>query len=104
MSISPVDHRAGTIGCFFLINLIIVAILFSLARLAHPLMVLYGLYGVATIIPNIAIMIRRLHDIGRSGWWLFIYFIPLVGPIIIIVWMATRSAPDNQWGPSNRVA
>jgi uncharacterized membrane protein YhaH (DUF805 family) len=67
-------------------------------------MVLYGLYGVATIIPNIAIMIRRLHDIGRSGWWLFIYFIPLVGPIIIIVWMATRSAPDNQWGPSNRVA
>jgi uncharacterized membrane protein YhaH (DUF805 family) len=44
--------------------------------------------------------IRRLHDIGRSGWWLLIVLIPLVGWIVLIVWAATESdAGANQYGP-----
>ncbi len=89
---------------FFLFNIIAAAILAILGQVVHLFIYLYGAYVLAIIIPNIAITIRRLHDIGRSGWWIFIYFVPLAGPIILIVWMASRSGPDNQWGPTNRVA
>ena len=42
------------------------------------------LYGLGTLIPSLAVSIRRLHDIGRSGWWLQIVLIPLVGWIIVL--------------------
>ena len=45
---------------------------------------------VATFIPALAVSVRRLHDIGRSGWWLLIAFIPVVGIIILIVWACKR--------------
>ncbi|MDE7349600.1 MAG: DUF805 domain-containing protein [Muribaculaceae bacterium] len=56
--------------------------------------------GLALLLPNIGISVRRLHDIGKSGWWLFISFIPLVGAILLIVWFCQNSqmAP-NQYGP-----
>jgi len=48
------------------------------------------LWGLAILIPNIAICVRRLHDIGKSGWWIFISFIPIVGFIWLIVLLATK--------------
>ena len=59
-----------------------------------------GIYSLAVLCPSIAVGIRRLHDIGRSGWWLLIVLIPLVGWIVLIVWAATESdAGANQYGP-----
>lgn len=59
------------------------------------------LYGLALLIPSIAVGIRRLHDIGRSGWWMLISLIPIVGTIWLIVLYATKGMPeDNQYGPS----
>jgi uncharacterized membrane protein YhaH (DUF805 family) len=62
---------------------------------------LSGIYGLAVLVPSIAVGARRLHDIGRSGWWLLIALIPLIGSIILIVWWATagKSSP-NEWGPN----
>ncbi len=54
----------------------------------------------ALIVPSLAVGARRLHDTGRSGWWLLIALIPLVGIILLIVWWAQDSHPDNQYGPS----
>ncbi len=88
----------------FLINVMAGVILVILTQAAHPFIYLYGAFGIAVIIPSLAIAVRRLHDIGRSGWWMIVYFVPVVGPIILIVWLATRSGPDNQWGPTHRVA
>ena len=53
------------------------------------------------LIPGIAVAIRRLHDIGKSGWnWLFV-LIPLVGPIILLVFFCTDSQPgNNMYGPN----
>ena len=60
---------------------------------------LYLLYSLAIFVPGLAVCIRRLHDTGRSGWWYFLCFIPLVGAIILIVWMCTDSkAGENKWG------
>ena len=49
--------------------------------------------------PSIAVMVRRLHDIGKSGWWYFIALIPLAGPIWLIVLLATDSQEGtNEYG------
>lgn len=51
------------------------------------------------IIPSFAVLVRRLHDTDKSGWWILLSFIPLIGAIILIVWLATETKPaDNQWG------
>lgn len=59
----------------------------------------YFVYSLAVLIPSLAAGIRRLHDVGKSGWWLFISLIPLVGDIWLIVLVATDSQPGgNQYG------
>ncbi len=60
--------------------------------------VLSILWTLATLIPGIAISIRRMHDIGRSGWWLLINLIPIVGAIIFLVFTCKASDGSNQYG------
>ena len=51
-------------------------------------------------LPSIALGVRRLHDIGRTGWWMLLVFIPLIGWLILIVFYCTKSkAEPNKWGP-----
>ena len=57
------------------------------------------IFPLAVLIPNLALDWRRLHDIGKSGGWWFILFVPLVGWIFYLVWMCTGSKEDNQYGP-----
>ena len=62
---------------------------------------LSGIYALAVLIPGISIAVRRLHDISRSGWWLLFGLIPLIGPIVLIVFLVSDSKPEqNQYGPS----
>lgn len=55
--------------------------------------VLGTLWALATLIPGIAISVRRLHDIGKSGWWLLLILIPLIGFVILLVWHCQK--PDT---------
>ena len=56
-------------------------------------------YSLAIFIPSLAVCVRRLHDIGRSGWWYLIGLVPVVGWIILIIWFCTDSQPGaNKWG------
>ncbi len=63
---------------------------------------IYGLnviVGLALLLPSFGLAVRRLHDIGRSGWWLLIGLIPLVGMIILIVWFCKESQMEtNEYG------
>ncbi|HEU4948405.1 MAG TPA: DUF805 domain-containing protein [Kribbella sp.] len=66
---------------------------------------LQGIYGLAVLLPSIAVAIRRLHDTNRSGWWILIGLIPVVGWIIVIVWYATEgNAGDNRYGPDPKAS
>lgn len=57
------------------------------------------LYSVAVIVPSIAVTVRRLHDTDRSGWWCLIALIPLVGAIIVLVFMVLDGTEgDNRFG------
>lgn len=60
---------------------------------------LYTVYSLAIIIPSLALLARRLHDVGRSGWSFLICLVPLVGVIVLLVWLCTESQPGpNKWG------
>ena len=62
--------------------------------------ILTGLYCLALLIPSIAVSVRRLHDIGRTGWWVLICLVPIVGSIVLLIFMLLDSQPgDNQYGP-----
>ena len=51
------------------------------------------------LVPSLAVTVRRLHDTGKSGWWLLIHLIPVVGWVIFWIWMFTDSQlGPNQWG------
>nr|WP_080994929.1 DUF805 domain-containing protein [Vibrio harveyi] len=57
------------------------------------------IYGLVVLIPGIAVMVRRLHDIGRTGWWVLIGLIPLIGLIVLIVFAATDgNKGSNKYG------
>jgi uncharacterized membrane protein YhaH (DUF805 family) len=64
-----------------------------------------GIYSLAVLIPSIAVSVRRLHDTERSGWWLLIGLIPLIGAIVLIVFMVQDSKPgQNQYGANPKDA
>ncbi|MDE6535786.1 MAG: DUF805 domain-containing protein [Muribaculaceae bacterium] len=59
----------------------------------------------ALLLPSLGLGVRRLHDIDKSGWWIFLQLIPVVGTIILIIWFVKESQPvPNQYGPVPNVA
>jgi uncharacterized membrane protein YhaH (DUF805 family) len=96
---------------FVLFNIIFVLVAMGLDNLLGTTIqdlgygYIYILYALALIIPALAVGVRRLHDIGKSGWWFFIAAIPLVGSIWLLVLMATDSQPgENQYGPNPKMS
>ncbi|MDE6692315.1 MAG: DUF805 domain-containing protein [Muribaculaceae bacterium] len=59
-----------------------------------------GVAGLALLLPGLGLAVRRLHDIGKSGWWLLICLIPLIGAIILLIWDCKEShMQPNEYGP-----
>lgn len=77
----------------------IVSIITAVLDAAIGLPVTNAIWSLAVLVPSIAIGARRLHDINKSGWWLLLSFIPLIGAIILIVWFAKKPDPaPNRFG------
>ena len=52
------------------------------------------------MVPGLAVSVRRLHDLDRSGWWLLLGFVPVIGPVVLLVWCCSRGMEGpNQFGP-----
>ncbi len=84
---------------FTLISIVISSILDMVDGSTAP-SILSGVFSLAILLPSLAIGGRRLHDTGRSGWWQLLWFVPIVGWIILIVWLATDSTADTKYGPN----
>jgi uncharacterized membrane protein YhaH (DUF805 family) len=57
------------------------------------------LFSLGTFLPSLAVAIRRLHDLDRTGWWMLLSFIPLVGAIILIIWFCSKGTEGpNRFG------
>ncbi len=80
---------------------IVSGVLSAFAQKSTIVMILYVIVCLAVLVPSLAVCFRRLHDIGKSGWYLLFILIPLAGPIILIVWYCKDSEPGaNQYGPN----
>ncbi len=67
--------------------------------------VLSGIYSLAILVPSLAVAIRRLHDTDRSGMWYLIAFVPVIGPIALLVFCAQDgNAGVNQFGANPKAA
>lgn len=94
---------------FALFNLIISIVLGIIdglmASSPESLGVLGLLYSLAVLLPSLAVSVRRLHDIGRSGWWLLIVLVPLIGAIVLLVFAVTEGTRgSNRFGPDPKEA
>lgn len=58
------------------------------------------LWSLATLVPGLALSVRRLHDVDKSWAWILWGFLPIVGPIILLIQYCKDSSPANQWGPN----
>jgi uncharacterized membrane protein YhaH (DUF805 family) len=80
---------------------VIVAVIFYFLVMAVPgIRYLQMIYSLAVLIPSLAVAVRRLHDIDKSGWWILIGLIPIIGWIVLIYWYIQEGTRgDNQYGP-----
>ena len=92
---------------FFVLFNIIISIVLSICDVflgtysaAANMGILAGIYSLAVLIPGIAVTVRRLHDTGRSGWWILIVLVPIVGWIVLLIFMLLDSQPQNAYGAS----
>ncbi|WP_028746890.1 DUF805 domain-containing protein [Rhizobium mesoamericanum] len=84
---------------FALFNVIASLIVAFLDKVLFGYEILGALYGLFVLLPGLGVAVRRLHDIGRSGWWILVGIIPLVGWIVLLVWYLSPGTPgSNEYG------
>lgn len=86
---------------FFLVNFLVSLALAVIEAILGGKGLLMGLYSLAVFLPSLAVSVRRLHDTNRSGWWLLIALVPLIGGIVLLVFtFRDGQRGDNQYGPN----
>jgi uncharacterized membrane protein YhaH (DUF805 family) len=92
-------------NCLFSWPLYILGLVLHGNALGSIFIGLYLIYLLAILVPCLSVTVRRLHDQGKSGWWWFIILVPIVGPIILLVFMCLDGDPGtNQYGPNPKAA
>ncbi len=94
----------------FLLGNVVIALVLGVIEgivgvaLDSDLSLLSTVYSLAVLIPSLAVSVRRLHDTSRSGWWLLLGLVPIIGVIVLLVFMVQDSHPgDNQYGPNPKL-
>jgi uncharacterized membrane protein YhaH (DUF805 family) len=90
---------AGRVGRQEYWMFVLISVLIQIALDIVRLDMISMLVSLGLLLPSLGLAARRLHDIGKSGWWLLLGFIPIIGWIILIVWLATKTdVAANQYG------
>ena len=90
--------------CFLCLAMFMISILVDVV-FEHSFQMFRLMVGVSVIIalllmvPTYAVCVRRLHDTGRTGWWLLLFFIPWIGTIALLIMLCRESDEDNKYGP-----
>ncbi|MFI9123725.1 DUF805 domain-containing protein [Streptomyces bikiniensis] len=90
---------------FQLFNVIAGIILMTVDMLLGTYPLLYAVYALGVFLPSLGLSVRRLHDTGRSGWWLLIGLVPFVGGIVLLVFTVLEGEQQqNAYGPNPKLA
>jgi uncharacterized membrane protein YhaH (DUF805 family) len=84
----------------FTLFVVMFSIAIAIVEVFLGTMFIGGLFSLAVLVPSISLAARRLHDTGRSGWWQLILLVPLIGFIVLIVFLVQDSKEDNEYGPN----
>lgn len=83
---------------FYILAAIVIAVVESMIGMED---ILTSVYGLALLLPYLGLAARRLHDINKSGWWLLIGIVPVIGFIVLLIFYVKEGdAGANQYGPS----
>lgn len=87
---------------FTLVNVVIsIALSVILGLISENLALLANLYSLAVLLPALGVTARRLHDIGKSGWWMLIALVPILGGLYLLFLLVQDSVPEtNAYGPN----
>jgi uncharacterized membrane protein YhaH (DUF805 family) len=83
---------------WYLFTVLVTAAAQALDLAFDSVAVLSGIAGLALFLPSLAVLVRRFHDAGHSGWWVLIMFVPIVGFVVWLIFALTPSKPPNEWG------
>ena len=84
---------------FALFNVIASTIVGFVSQAIFGMDILSYIYALAVLLPGLGVAVRRLHNIDRSGWWILVGLIPLIGWVLLIYWYASPGTPGaNQFG------
>ena len=73
----------------------------ALTILVSASLIAVGIFILATLLPYLSVLVRRLHDTGRSGWWYWIALVPFVGGVILLILLVLPgTSADNRFGPA----
>jgi uncharacterized membrane protein YhaH (DUF805 family) len=90
---------------FTLVNFVIAVVIGFIEGLIGGPGFIGTIYALAVLTPGLAVGIRRLHDTGRSAWWVLIGLVPLIGAIVLIIFLVQDSNPgENRYGPNPKAA
>jgi uncharacterized membrane protein YhaH (DUF805 family) len=85
---------------YWILFIVLAEIVTTIIDWAIGVSVTTSLFGLATILPSLSVAVRRLHDLDRSGWWIFLSLIPIIGWIILLIWYCTKGTEGpNRFGP-----
>lgn len=86
---------------YFILFVVIIAVVLGIIDgILFQTQVLGLIFSLAILVPNIGLGVRRLHDLGKSGWWYLIVLVPIVGPIALLVMFCLKGEPKaNTYGP-----
>lgn len=86
---------------YFILFVVIIAVILGIIDgILFQTQVLGLIFSLAILVPNIGLGVRRLHDLGKSGWWYLIVLVPVVGPIALLVMFCLKGEPKaNAYGP-----
>jgi uncharacterized membrane protein YhaH (DUF805 family) len=85
---------------WWVLFVVLVSIAANIIDLAIGAPVFSALAGLGLLLPNISVSIRRLHDTNRTGWWILIWLIPLIGLIVLLIFYLQQGDPEeNRFGP-----
>lgn len=96
--------RRSEYWMFYLFNTIAPMVLAMVELVLGTMFILTMIYMLAAFIPGLSVTVRRLHDIGKSGWWMLINFVPVIGFFVFLFFMFQDSQHgDNEYGPNPKM-
>jgi uncharacterized membrane protein YhaH (DUF805 family) len=84
---------------WYLFTTVVLAVAVLIDLVIGTPFIIEGLAWLALVLPSLAVLVRRFHDAGHSGWWVLIGILPLIGFIVWLIFALTPSQPPNEWGP-----